>query len=627
MHSRSPPPSLRRTWSGYYTSHSQLKGYARSRAALLRATEQLYSLAATRGKSWTSEDWGRLQALRQAVAILQHHDAVTGTEGPGENQAATPAQIGGIVANYNWYLRTGTETAHEVAGVALSWLLLNVAKPRLTRPDLPLGAVTPPAPLSLNAAASTAVLAAGQSVPMVVYNPLGWQATRFAQVPVPVPSARVTTASGAIVPSYVTSNAAMTSICNSSDTVQCTAAQAGRGQYEEAPYTLHVQLDAMPPMGTTSLVVSPSSHAGSSTTTSSDADNDNVVIENQCYSLQFSRSTGKLSTVTVLPPANGGFAAQTVPVSHTMMQYHSYFNNTAGAASGSYVFHPLGPATGLEGAYPTPRLEVVSSPTSSPLVQEVRQQWAPNAQVVWRLYGGPSAATAPGDGTFDGTACGGAGFIEVDFGVGPLAGNAEVISRWSTGLKTDAGQAGAPVVYTDNNGQQTQRRVLNSSASSLFPDEGYVIGSQYWPLVRRASIRDEAADLQFSVLSSRSHGASSLKSGELEVMLHRRELQDDNLGACYNHPHQNTHRRDGCPADKIPLNVTTRVYPRLWLVLGRTRGANPSSRALAQALNNPPVLAFGTPGADSTAASAWVQTNAPVALQGVTSPGLPIEVE
>ena len=55
-----------------------------------------------------------------------------------------------------------------------------------------------------------------------------------------------------------------------------------------------------------------------------------------------------------------------------------------------------------------------------------------------------------------------------------------------------------------------------------------MITYNYYPVTTRASIRDTTSGLQLSLLPDRSVGASSLKDGQLEFMIHRRLL--DNLG-------------------------------------------------------------------------------------------------
>lgn len=43
-------------------------------------------------------------------------------------------------------------------------------------------------------------------------------------------------------------------------------------------------------------------------------------------------------------------------------------------------------------------------------------------------------------------------------------------------------------------------------------------------------MRDKADDLQLNVLCDSTHGAASLRNGEIEMMLHRRCIDDDGRG-------------------------------------------------------------------------------------------------
>lgn len=60
-------------WTGYYTSRSTLKYYERQGNNLLQVAKQL----AVKSNVPQKDD---LNLLREAMGVLQHHDAVTGTE-------------------------------------------------------------------------------------------------------------------------------------------------------------------------------------------------------------------------------------------------------------------------------------------------------------------------------------------------------------------------------------------------------------------------------------------------------------------------------------------------------------------------------------------------------------------
>eukprot|EP01083_Nonionella_stella_P296767 1008069_1 len=63
-------------WTGYFTSRPSLKGSVRKANNILQACKQLHALTRDEGGN------GSLQvlSLEEAMGILQHHDAVTGTE-------------------------------------------------------------------------------------------------------------------------------------------------------------------------------------------------------------------------------------------------------------------------------------------------------------------------------------------------------------------------------------------------------------------------------------------------------------------------------------------------------------------------------------------------------------------
>jgi lysosomal alpha-mannosidase len=62
-------------WTGYFSSRPTLKLFARQGNNFLQVCKQLYALT-----NLGPEDWADLTAMREAVAMMQHHDAITGTE-------------------------------------------------------------------------------------------------------------------------------------------------------------------------------------------------------------------------------------------------------------------------------------------------------------------------------------------------------------------------------------------------------------------------------------------------------------------------------------------------------------------------------------------------------------------
>ena len=88
-----------------------------------------------------------------------------------------------------------------------------------------------------------------------------------------------------------------------------------------------------------------------------------------------------------------------------------------------------------------------------------------------------------------------------------------MISRFVTDLNTDN------EFFTDSNGLQSMRRKFDPLRDPRKP-----VAANYYPVTSHIFLRDSLRNLQFSVLVDRGQGGSSLQSGELELLLHRRHL-------------------------------------------------------------------------------------------------------
>ena len=104
----------------------------------------------------------------------------------------------------------------------------------------------------------------------------------------------------------------------------------------------------------------------------------------------------------------------------------------------------------------------------------------------------------------------------------------EVMSRFRTTLATNQ------TFYTDSNGREMQRRVLNTRSNYPFTQTEPIAGNVY-PVNAVALLKDEiappaGAPAAFAVLVDSSVGGTSLHEGELQLMVHRRLLKDDGFG-------------------------------------------------------------------------------------------------
>lgn len=213
------------------------------------------------------------------------------------------------------------------------------------------------------------------------------------------------------------------------------------------------------------------------------------------------------------------------------MAYNSFFDGRKGQTSGAYIFRPL-----QQTAFPittsAPRVTVERGPEFDQIVQV----FANDAVQVIRLYKNDPS------------------FVEFELLVGPLEGNKEFISRFSTSIANNR------EVYTEQNGLEKIKR-------SFIKGTEQPVATNYNVMQYTAFIKDENA--QLTVLTDRSHGVASLENGQIEFMMHRRTLQDDGRGL-----------------DR-PLNDTSVIRPKMRLTLTSPKSSAPLRHTHTYLLNFP----------------------------------------
>jgi len=167
--------------------------------------------------------------------------------------------------------------------------------------------------------------------------------------------------------------------------------------------------------------------------------------------------------------------------------------------SGAYAFGPKGAATPFATKLPASTINL------GPLVTELYQVFPTSdtsfAKQTIRLFRSPGNQQNV------------SGFFEISFEIGVLPSHLEVITLFNTSIASEN------FFHTDDNGFEFLSR------EGLF---NLGIEGNYYPVIYAAFIRDDA--VQLSVISERSHGASSLDEGNLEVMLHRNPDMGDGFG-------------------------------------------------------------------------------------------------
>jgi lysosomal alpha-mannosidase len=222
-------------------------------------------------------------------------------------------------------------------------------------------------------------------------------------------------------------------------------------------------------------------------------------IENGMVNLTFDGTMGRLKFMENIVSK----------ISTEVVQNFLWWNSSAGnnvnssQASGAYIFRPNGTSPfEINGSM------VDVSVIKGPLVTEVRQKWSSWLYQSIILYKDSPVVT------FEYTV----GPIPFKDGLGK-----EIVSRFTTNLETDS------KFYTDANGRQMLERVRNFRPTWDYNNTEPVAGN-YYPVDSRIFMKDEKRGVQFTVMTDRAQGGSSLNDGQLELMVHRRMFHDDGRG-------------------------------------------------------------------------------------------------
>ncbi|XP_068854008.1 lysosomal alpha-mannosidase isoform X2 [Aphelocoma coerulescens] len=436
-------------WTGFFSSRPALKGYERLSSGFLQICSQLEALAGPSSRDGPYGP-GDSSVLREAVAVAQHHDAVSGTERQH------------VANDYARQLAKGWDSCQVLVANALS-LLGGTKGPFVFCNALNVSVC----PLSETTAHFTVIL----------YNPLAWGVAWPVRLPVSGASYAVSDPQGRPVASQVVPVSGVT--------------QRLRGGAGGALGELLFQAWA-PPLGFSTFGVKQLSPRSPPKWPSGDPE---PQIQNEHLRVLFDPVTGHLREIQNLAK---GFS---LPV----FQSFYWYNASAGdalspQASGAYIFRPNASA-------PIPVAKRAATRLlKTALVQELHQNFSAWCSQVLRLRPGQP-------------------YLELEWTVGPIPVadglGKEVISRFETPLRT-AGR-----FYTDSNGRQVlQRRRDHRPTWNLSQSEP--VAGNYYPVNTRIFIRDQK--VQLTVLTDRSQGGSSILDGSLELMVHRRLLNDDNRG-------------------------------------------------------------------------------------------------
>ncbi|XP_078151977.1 alpha-mannosidase-like isoform X2 [Carex rostrata] len=458
-------------WTGYFTSRPAFKRFVRDLSGYYLAARQLeFMMGYISHGAYTP-------SLRDALAVAQHHDAVSGTA----RQHTTD--------DYAKRLSIGASKAAKGIDVALTCLTSGYKTCSSSASELSQCNL-----LNISYCPTTEQkISSKKSLVVVTYNPLGWQRTDFIRIPVSDDELVVKDSSGDFVETQ------FVEIDSSTLDLRKLYVEAylGSSPKQTPKYWLIFQASA-PPLGWNSYYIAKQT---------SKVDLKSGGLPKLAYwedgaievgpgplKMAFS-SSGQLQKIT------NSMTGVSLPIQQNYLWYRSSSGDASDSqASGAYIFRPNG--TGAISASSSVNLKV----KRGQLVDEVHQQFGPWIYQVTRLYKKRD-------------------YAEVEFTIGPIpiedGVGKEVISRLSTNMVTNG------TFYTDSNGRDFLKRVRDYREDWDLQVTQPIAGN-YYPVNLGIYIVDEKHEL--SVLVDRAIGASSIEDGQIELMVHRRILHDDGRG-------------------------------------------------------------------------------------------------
>ena len=324
------------------------------------------------------------------------------------------------------------------------------------------------------------------SFDVIIYNPLARENTTYVSLPLQSPNITVLAPNGSAI---------MFDIFPVSK-----ATEGVRRDRGNASYTV-VFSATVPPLGFTTYFVRAASSDRKDEVHAILKEPEAVTIQNEHLQVAFDETTGHVQSIANLD------RKLTLTLDQQFFWYNASTGNNINStqASGAYIFRPNSSQVFPVNANNNKATIQVHT---GKVVQEVRQVFSDWASQVVRLYKGGK-------------------FVEFEYTIGPIPFadglGREVISRFDTSLASNA------TWWTDANGREMQERIRNYRKTWPLTNTEPVAGN-YYPVNSRIFIQDKQKGLQFTVLTDRSQGGSSLKDGSVEVMVHRRLMVDDQRG-------------------------------------------------------------------------------------------------
>ncbi|XP_058452839.1 lysosomal alpha-mannosidase-like isoform X1 [Malaya genurostris] len=470
-------------WTGYFTSRPTIKRFERVGNHFLQVCKQLTALAPKKESHFTVH----LNVLRETMGVMQHHDAVTGTEKQH------------VADDYSRMLHRAIEACGANTKVALNQMVDPVQKKSLSKysgHDFQRNFTFEFDTCHWLNISKCEITESSDSFMVTLYNPLAHSGYQYVRLPVSGNKYIVKDYRGVETPSQMVPIPATVQNLNY--------------RFSNATSEVVFLANELPPLGYKSYFVSRviesvddftnDHHSASAPAVKLQADeaakqwhSQEVVIGNKYLNVSFD-SNGFLSTISV-----NGISSR---LRQTFVYYEAAIGNNIewrNRSSGAYIFRPNGTERHVSDS-------VLLQVFKGNVVQEVHQVFNEWISQVVRIYSDEN-------------------HVEFEWLVGPVPIDdnvgKEVVSRFYTAAQSNG------VFWTDSNGREMIRRVRNHRDTwNLQLDEP--ISGNYYPVTTKIALEDD--NIRLAVLNDRAQGGSSLEDGSLELMVHRRLLHDDAFG-------------------------------------------------------------------------------------------------
>ncbi|XP_067885903.1 alpha-mannosidase 2 isoform X2 [Heterodontus francisci] len=467
-------------WSGYFTSRPFYKRMDRVLESNLRAAEILYYLAlvgAQKSNKMTmfpsSENYKLLIEARRNLGLFQHHDAITGTAKEW------------VVVDYGTRLFHSIMNLKKVIGDSAHFLILKDKENYKHIPSTPFLQMDDSQASQDSLPQRTTIELSLIPRFLVLYNPTDQDRISVVTVQINSYKVRVLTASGQPVEAQISAvwdkpATVSKKVFQVSFLAQVSALGLGLYKLVEAPDIKTVLANyTVYPNGREEINTDSPFKIDALESSTGD-----ITIENSNLKALFSGTKGFLEKVNTKEDKR----------EHQInIQFWWYGTTSNRDKSGAYLFLPNGEAKPYVSSEP-PILRITRGPLFSEVVC-IYQHFTHSVRLS-NVYG------------IDGLSLEISNIVDIRSEI-----NQEIAMRLTTDVKSNN------QFYTDLNDFQMQSR----QTLSKLP-----LQANFYPLTTTAYMQD--SDVRLTLHSAQSLGVASLNSGQLEVIMDRRLMQDDNRG-------------------------------------------------------------------------------------------------